>query len=255
MLKRLSNIVFDTICLAGTTLPAMHDSAVRLYQAAKQLRGVSGQSNVARLLNESPQTVKNWEVRGISDGGAIRAEGVFGCRAYWLTTGEGDMLTSGLDLSPATLRAHEPSRRYQDDVRIQQYDAGGRMGEAGLVLRDQPGLIRSWDVSPEWIQKNVRHHTGVQNLCIVTGFGDSMRPMYNPGDPLLVDRGVKSVDFDGVYFFRVEDEGFIKRLQRIPGQGLIAISENKAYRDWTLGPALEFEVLGRVLKVWRGEDF
>lgn len=72
----------------------MEASAQRLYEAAKMLRRVVGQTNVARLLNESPQTVKNWESRGVSDAGAIKAEGVIGCRAYWLATGEGEMLDS-----------------------------------------------------------------------------------------------------------------------------------------------------------------
>jgi hypothetical protein len=137
---------------------------------------------------------------------------------------------------------------------IRQFDTGGSMG-SGLVLQDQPGVIESWAVSQEWITKNVRSYSAAKNLCIVTGFGDSMRPMYNPGDPLLVDAGVKSVDFDAVYFFRVGDEGFVKRLQRIPGQGLAVISENPQYRDWTISPGMDFEVFGRVVKVWRGEEF
>jgi hypothetical protein len=70
---------------------AMHASTERLYRAAAALRNVTGQSNVARLLNESPQTVKNWESRGVSDAGAIKSEGVIGCSAYWLATGEGLM--------------------------------------------------------------------------------------------------------------------------------------------------------------------
>lgn len=142
-----------------------------------------------------------------------------------------------------------------EDVTIPQFDTGGRMGQMGLVLRDQPGLIHSWRVSTEWLHKNVRQATSAANLCIVTGFGDSMRPMFNPGDPLLVDRGVTSVEYDAIYFFRVDGEGFIKRLQRIPGQGLLAISENTAYRDWTITNKMEFEVLGRVLKVWRSEEY
>jgi phage repressor protein C with HTH and peptisase S24 domain len=82
-----------------------------------------------------------------------------------------------------------------------------------------------------------------------------MRGMYNSGDPLIVDKGVTTVEFDGVYFFRVGDEGFIKRLQRVPGQGLIAISENKAYRDWTIDGKMDFEVFGRVLRAWHSEDY
>jgi hypothetical protein len=141
------------------------------------------------------------------------------------------------------------------DVVIPQYDTGGAMGAVGLVLRDQPGVIKGWRVTPEWITKNVHSVTNARNLAVVTGFGDSMRPLYNPGDPLLVDTGVKQVDFDGIYFFRVEGEGFVKRLQRIPGVGLRAISENKAYESWDIRPDMDFEVFARVVKVWRGEDF
>lgn len=138
---------------------------------------------------------------------------------------------------------------------ITQYRTGGAMGH-GLVLRDQPGVINSWHVTPEWIQKNVPSTvSNPRNLAIVTGFGDSMRPLFNPGDPLLVDTGVKTVDFDGIYFFRIGDEGFIKRLQRVPGEGLIAISENKAYKDWVVRDGMDFEVFARVVKVWRGDEF
>jgi phage repressor protein C with HTH and peptisase S24 domain len=128
------------------------------------------------------------------------------------------------------------------------------MGD-GLLLRDQPGVIQSWGVSREWVEKNVRSHTGVQNLCIVTGFGDSMKGMFNSGDPLIIDRGVNSVEGDAVYFFRVENEGFIKRLQRVPGEGLRVLSENKKYETWTIKAGMDFEVFGRVIKAWQGEDF
>lgn len=129
------------------------------------------------------------------------------------------------------------------------------MGDGGVILRDQPGLIESWTVTPEWIQKNIKNCSAAANLCVVTGFGDSMRPLYEPGDPLIVDTGVKQVDFDGIYFFRVGNEGFIKRLQRIPGEGLVAISENKAYREWTIRDGMDFEVFGRIVKAWRSEDY
>jgi transcriptional regulator with XRE-family HTH domain len=137
---------------------------------------------------------------------------------------------------------------------IDQYETGGKMGN-GLVLRDQPGVIARWEVSSEWIQKNVPHCTNPKNLCIVTGFGDSMLGMYNPGDPLLVDKGITTCEYDGVYFFRVGQEGFVKRLQRIPEQGILVLSENNKYRDWTINPEMDFEVFGKVLRAWRGENY
>lgn len=141
-----------------------------------------------------------------------------------------------------------------DELAIPQYAVSASMGK-GLVLQgDQPGIIRNMSVTREWAQKNLRTNTGLQNLCIVTGFGDSMKPLFNPGDPLIVDQGVKTCEVDAVYFFRVGDEGFIKRLQRVPGEGVWALSANKEYKDWLIKKDADFEVFGRVLKAWKGED-
>lgn len=149
----------------------------------------------------------------------------------------------------------ELNNNLQNEYLINQYnDVKGAMG-TGLVLRGETGKITGWKVTPEWISKNVPANTGSKNLAIVTGFGDSMRGMFNSGDPLLVDTGIKSLDYDGVYFFRIGDEGFIKTLQRIPGDGIRVISENKKYETWTINSNMDFEVFGRVLKVWKSEEF
>lgn len=150
--------------------------------------------------------------------------------------------------------AQEPIPVKSKNLTIRQFDTGGGMGR-GVVLQDQPGMIQSMEVTPEWVQKNIRNFSSVGNLAIVTGFGDSMKPLYNSGDPLLVDRAVKEVKFEAIYFFRVGDEGFVKRLQRIPGKGILVISDNSAYRDWTITEDMDFEVFARVIKVWCGEDF
>jgi phage repressor protein C with HTH and peptisase S24 domain len=145
----------------------------------------------------------------------------------------------------------------EDTQTIHQYAAGGSMG-FGLALPDQPGIIRSWQVSHEWLEKNARSHTGVGNLRIVTGFGPSMQPMFNPGDPLLVDAGVDSVIADGIYFFRVGEEGFIKQLQKIPtakGMKYVAKSKNPDYDSFEITEDMDFEVLGRVIRIWCGTDF
>lgn len=65
----------------------MHDSADRLYQAALT-HDLQGPSAVARALGESPQVVLNWETRGVSSGGAIKAESIFGWPATWIMTGK-----------------------------------------------------------------------------------------------------------------------------------------------------------------------
>lgn len=143
------------------------------------------------------------------------------------------------------------------DVIIREYETGGSMGR-GLVLADQPGVIREWRVSGEWARANIHRVTSSKNLAIVTGFGPSMQPMFNPGDPLLVDRGIIRADVDGIYFFRVGDEGFVKQLQRIPTEkGLIlrAKSCNPSYDSFDITSSMDFEVFARVVKVWKSEEF
>lgn len=143
------------------------------------------------------------------------------------------------------------------DIVIPQYETGGSMGP-GVVLADQPGVIREWRVSERWLQLNVQQFSSPKNLAIVTGFGPSMQPLFNPGDPLLVDRGIKQVEVDGIYFFRVGDDGFVKQLQRLPTpQGLVirAKSYNPLYDPFDIVKGMDFEVFARVLKVWKGEDF
>lgn len=142
------------------------------------------------------------------------------------------------------------------DTIIRQFGTGGSIG-GGLVLQDQPGVIRELRVSDRWIQENVRRVTSIKNLCVVTGFGPSMQPMFNPGDPLLVDTGVIRVDVDGIYFFRVGEEGYVKQVQRIPtANGTIyrAKSYNENFDPFDITPGMDFQVFGRVVKVWKSEE-
>lgn len=170
-------------------------------------------------------------------------------------------LEESADTMPALAGRHAIEPSAVEDLRIPQYEAGGAMGH-GLVLEEQPpGLIKSWTVDHEWLRLNVRHHTGIHNLCIVTGFGPSMRGMFNPGDPLLCDLGRKTVDVDGVYFFRVGEHGFIKILQRIPtadGVAIRAKSKNTDYDPFDITPKMltqegYFEVFGKILTIWKSE--
>jgi hypothetical protein len=160
--------------------------------------------------------------------------------------------------SALTRRAEMPTHALEDELSIPQYETGSRISEGKLVLEGkQPGMIKSWRVDLEWLRMNVRHYTSVQNLCIVTGFGPSMRPRFNPGDPLLMDKGITSMEVDGVYFFRVGDSGYIKQLQRIPSErGTIyrAKSYNPDYEPFDITAKMDFQVFGKILTIWKSEQ-
>lgn len=220
-------------------------------RALAEKRGLAGPMELGRLIGRKPNQTSD-----LLNGRASFGEKVARAIETAANLPEG-WLDRQAGATPVKVEDVEGSYRLPKqsrDLVIPQFATGGSMGR-GLVLRDQPGSIQSWCVTSDWVAKNVHNFTSPANLAIVTGFGDSMRPLYNPGDPLLVDTGVTSVDFDGVYFFRVGEEGFVKRLQRIPGIGLRAISENKSYESWDIKESMDFQVFARVLKIWRSDDF
>lgn len=223
------------------------------------LRGL--QAEIVRLCGVSRPTVSAWfnnpdKVSKISRTHAelICAKYSPGISPAWLAEGALPKMLKQANLPAA---APPPGSLLKDppgEVTLRHYAVSGSMGK-GLVLQgEQPGIIRNMIVTSEWAQKNIRSHTGIQNLCIVTGFGDSMKPLFNPGDPLIVDQGVKACDVDAVYFFRVGEAGFIKRLQRVPEEGVWVLSANKEYKDWLIKEGADFEIFGRVLKAWKSED-
>lgn len=225
-------------------------------RSAIALKGVS-QVDVAKHFGVKPPSVQDWMSRG-----TISKEKLPDLWEYFAEVAGPEHW--GLTGWAGVPRASAPSPvppKDSSDLEIVQFAAGGSMGY-GVTLDDQPpGYIKSWRVDREWLRQNVPVHTGIANLCIVTGFGPSMRPMYNPGDPLLVDTGVKKVDQEGVFFFRVGNEGFIKLIQRVPefnGAGIILriISKNTDFPPYDLSPLNpHLEILGKVLTVWRSEQF
>jgi hypothetical protein len=89
MFNYVSNGLFNNAVFNVQTIARMHETMARLYLAAKRLKAVEGQTPLANVLNESPQTVKNWESRGVSFQGALKAQDALGCNANWILSGEG----------------------------------------------------------------------------------------------------------------------------------------------------------------------
>ncbi|MFC4431438.1 LexA family transcriptional regulator [Cupriavidus respiraculi] len=75
------------------TIARMHETMVRLYEAARKLKDLETPTDVARALNQSQQTINNWERRGMSRAGMIEAQKLIGCSATWLQTGQPPMTT------------------------------------------------------------------------------------------------------------------------------------------------------------------
>jgi len=86
-------MAFNNVPFSEQTIAPMHETYERLMLAARELRDVTMPAAVARLLNVSLQVMKNWEKRGLSEGGALMAQRSIGCDANWIL-GHVDAMTS-----------------------------------------------------------------------------------------------------------------------------------------------------------------
>lgn len=91
MFKRESIVLLSSRCGVGAKLQAMHPTTERLFKAAAEVAGLSKPSQIAVALGESQQTLKNWEARGASQRGLLRACELWGLSPSWVRDGEGPM--------------------------------------------------------------------------------------------------------------------------------------------------------------------
>lgn len=100
------------------------------------------------------------------------------------------------------------------------------MGE-GRINDDYPEVIKSMDFTPAYIRSVVGFVPQPGRLVLVTGRGDSMIPVIQPGESLMVDTGVTSFDGDGIYLINTGNGQQIKGLQD-RGDAIYVVSANAA---------------------------
>ncbi|KOX63832.1 repressor [Pseudomonas psychrophila] len=136
-------------------------------------------------------------------------------------------------------------------ITIPQYDVRASMGPGQVVPKEYIETVRNITVRSEYLREQGINYTRVENLAVITGFGESMGATFSSGDPLIVDKGITEVVVDGVYAFTLDGMLYIKRLQRLPKM-IRMISDNEAFPTYDIkGAELESLVVhARVLLAW-----
>jgi hypothetical protein len=140
-------------------------------------------------------------------------------------------------------------------VTIPHLNVAASMGSGNVPPDHQIEVIREITVHLDWIKTQGLAFSGIENLAIITGDGDSMNGTFRDGDSLLVDRGITDIRTDAVYVFTLDGDLFIKRLQRLTGGSLRMISDNPVYPAIMIeGADLEkVHIQARVLLVWNAK--
>jgi phage repressor protein C with HTH and peptisase S24 domain len=209
--------------------PLMHEQMKRLYEAAEALAGLKTQAEIARALNQSQQTVNNWEARGISKAGLLKAQSAIGCSATWLETGAPPMalaprLASSMahDATPAFVAA-DPEHPFLT-------------GAGGVRIGDEPDTIpirrvslklhagvTGFETEPELEDGGVLHmpravieaHRLVPHqLLAIRVRGQSMEPMMFEDDVVVVNTADREPVSREIYAVNFNGEALVKQLLR-----------------------------------------
>ncbi|CAM0123194.1 helix-turn-helix transcriptional regulator [Stenotrophomonas sp. GD03993] len=169
--------------------------------------------------------------KGIADSFGVTEQAVSG----WLRTGKVDkrklpklaQLTgkplSHFGMGEAAAPVSGPATVHSY-VRVQQLDGDADMGD-GAVNEDFPDIVRAMDFAPTYIRSVVGFVPPPGRLVLVTGRGDSMIPVINPGESLMVDTGVTAFDGDGIYLLNTGNGQQVKALQD-RGDAVYVVSAN-----------------------------
>lgn len=140
-----------------------------------------------------------------------------------------------------------------NNVHIPLMDVAGSQG-FGLAAPERENIIGHLSMSKNFLRENFSL-SGMQNLRLITGYGDSMAETIHDGDVIVVGTGVREIKMDSVFVLRRDDELFIKRIQRIITGGFMVISDNKTkYEPYQISDKdfSGIHVCGRALMVWNG---
>lgn len=145
-----------------------------------------------------------------------------GVSLRWLETGKGskneDMPAS---TSVVPLGAQGPY------ILVEQLEVEADMGD-GRENLDYPEVIRSVEYTEAFIRNLIGFIPQHGRLKLVTGYGNSMTPVIQPGEVVLVDTGIQMFEGDGIYLINTGHGQQIKALQD-RGDTVYVLSANPLY--------------------------
>lgn len=144
----------------------------RLYDAARSAHGIRTPSELARSLNATPQRIKNWQDRGISQQGATDVQARLGISATYVLDGVGAPLMK-------VPQDRSADQNWEDIQGFAQAVGLGSGQEAAEYAETHRLKFRAESLS--------RKRLNAASLAVMYGAGESMLPRIQPGDAIMFD--------------------------------------------------------------------
>jgi len=163
-----------------------------------------------------------------------------GCSVAWLLTGEGP-----LPIDQTVGIISRPFRIAELDIRA---SAGG--GALNEFEGSEVDAVDHWQVPADFIRAQTT--APPEKLRVIRVYGDSMQPVFNAGDRVLVDTSDRTPSPPGIFVLWDGLGTVVKRVEHIPYSAPASVkllSANPAYGSYekTLD---EVQIAGRVIAKW-----
>jgi phage repressor protein C with HTH and peptisase S24 domain len=170
------------------------------------------------------------------------------CSLVWLAAGEGDPY-------PSAHLARDQRATYsvevEDIVRIRFFDA---RASAGLGIENTDATVSRFNYfRREWWQREIG--LPAEECFSLEISGTSMLPVLSENHVPIFHQEDEAI-IDSIYVFRQDGEVFVKNIDRVPGRGLIARSEDASAGTWQINPKdsqQDFKIIGRLVFKQLGE--
>lgn len=248
-------------------------------------RSCGGVSNLARSMGVSEAVVRKWRANqsdpsrqnliSLADAGCVTIQ--------WLATGTGPMKSYSLpnindfldDLaSDAEVEYHQGtegdysvffpedtvhkitdfvqqySKTHTSEIRdeyayIPLYNVEASAGHGSYVETEEVASRLAF--RRDWINNEI--HANPSNLHLIYVRGDSMQPALESGQVVMVDTSAAHDAIrDGIHVIQIDGSVLIKRLQRLPGNKIMVMSDNKIYPSFEADlKSGDIKIIGRVI--------
>lgn len=164
----------------------------------------------------------------------------------WLLSNRGEMFYSEVSKKSAPANIDISNMAF-----IPLLDMTASAGYGSLINDDNVSTKEYISFTRTWLSKLTS--TNEKYLLGYTVKGDSMQGDINDGDIIIVNTQYNNLSTDGTFAVNIDDQMYVKILQRMPGNKVQVISKNTKYAPFTVDLNTDyFKIIGKV--IWSGGE-
>ena len=227
--------------------PVRIDSGRGFAYRLKQVREEAGlsQEELAKKIGSSKTSIQSYERGHLPKGDKLLSlSEALSCSIDWLLKGEHCTVYVAPTVGSGASLATPSKETLVDFVMVSKVRARLSAENGGFETEDPVGKVAFRN---SWIDSIGQ----VDRMVLMDVAGNSMFPVLNDGDTVLIDQGQTEIIAGKIYAVGIDDEVVVRVLDKAPGK-LILRSLNRDYPpldiDMYGGPESQVRIVGRV--VW-----